>query len=68
MTTTERARKAGKARQAQLSPEQRTELSRKGSLAAAVAQVVNAAPELTQEQVDRLRAIFAPAMEQEATD
>lgn len=57
----------GRARAAKLSPERRTEIARKASLAAAVAGVVARAPELSAEQVAKLRAIFAPVVSQEAT-
>lgn len=58
-SATERASIGGKARAAQLSPERRREIARQGYIAAAVKAVVDRAPELTPEQFNKLRAIFA---------
>jgi hypothetical protein len=57
---TERARKAGRASQARLTPQQRQESAAKARLSAAVNAVVGRMGELTPEQRESLRAIFAP--------
>lgn len=59
MSTKERASIAGRARQASQTPEQRRESARKAHLAGAVNAVVNRAPELSPEQVGKLRALFS---------
>lgn len=56
----ERAAIGGHARAAKLSPKQRKESSSHAHLASVVAQVVARAPDLSPEQVAKLRAIFAP--------
>lgn len=58
MTHRDRARLAGQARQASMSPEQRTALGSRGYLASAVTAVVDRANELTEEQLTRLRAVL----------
>lgn len=62
LTPEQRAR-GGHNRAANLTPEQRQEIGRKGYLAAAVKAVVDRAPELTPDQVNRLRTLFAPDRE-----
>lgn len=61
LTHAERGRIGGQALQASRTPEQRKESMRKARLSAAVKAVVDRAPELSPDQVDRLRAVFAPA-------
>ena len=61
MSTIERARIAARASAAAKTPEQRKAHSRKAYLAGAVNAIVSRAPELTTEQTERLRAIFATA-------
>lgn len=61
MSTIERASLAGRARAESQTPEQRKELARKAYLIGAVNAVVDRAPELTPEQIDRLRAVFGGA-------
>lgn len=60
MSPRERGVLAGYARAASLTPEQRKTASRKAYLAGAVNAVVNRAPELSDEQVARLRAVLCP--------
>ncbi|WP_089013018.1 hypothetical protein [Micromonospora inositola] len=62
MSTTERASRAGRARAASLSPDRRKEIASQAHLASAVAAVVNRAPDLSADQVAKLRAVFAPAV------
>jgi enoyl-CoA hydratase/carnithine racemase len=62
MSTTERASRAGYARAAKMTAEQRRESARRAYLAGAVNAVVARAPELSADQVARLRAVFAPAV------
>lgn len=57
--TKEKARARSLAAHAAMTPEQRTERARKAHLASAVNAVVNRAPELTPDQVAKLRAVFA---------
>lgn len=59
LTRSEIARIGGQARAAKLTPERRAEISRKAYLAGAVERIVAAAPELTPDQLDRLRTIFS---------
>lgn len=54
----ERGRMGGKARVANQTPEQRRELASRAHLAMAVKAVVDRAPELTPDQLDRLRTLF----------
>lgn len=61
MSTTERASIAAHARAASLTPEQRKAASRKAYLAGAVKAVVGRAPELSPEQITKLRAVLCPA-------
>ncbi|WP_433612465.1 hypothetical protein ACQP2P_01415 [Dactylosporangium sp. CA-139114] len=61
MSTKERAALAGRARQASMTPAQRSEMASKGHLAAAVKAVVDRAPELSPEQVSTLRRVFGGA-------
>jgi hypothetical protein len=56
----ERGQIGGRKHQASLTPEQRQESMRKARLAAAVKAVVDRAQELTPDQVQRLRSVFAP--------
>lgn len=58
MSVKECVTRAGRARAASQTPEQRQELARRAYLAGAVNAVVNRAPELTPEQRGRLVAIF----------
>ncbi|MFG1871893.1 hypothetical protein [Micromonospora arborensis] len=58
----DRGRTGGRTAAARMTPEQRRERARKAHLASAVAAVVNRAPELTTEQVAKLRAVFAPVV------
>ncbi|GAA4576918.1 hypothetical protein GCM10023176_49420 [Micromonospora coerulea] len=62
MSNKERATIACRARNEKLSPERRREIARTAHLASAVNAVVNRAPELSPEQVAKLRAVFAPAV------
>jgi len=62
MSTVERASIGARARAEKLSPERRKEIAQRAYLASAVAAVVNRAPELTTEQVAKLRAVFAPVV------
>lgn len=57
----ERASLGGRASAIARSPEQRREQARKAHLASAVNAVVNRAPDLTPEQITKLRAIFGGA-------
>lgn len=66
MNTRERAAIGGRARAAKLTSEQRKESSSRAHLASVVAEIVRRAPELSDDQTAKLRAIFAPAS-QEAT-
>ncbi|MFJ1538665.1 hypothetical protein ACIODS_09000 [Micromonospora chalcea] len=61
LSVRERTSKAGRASAAALTPEQRKERASRAHLASAVAAVVNRAPELTPDQVARLRAVFGTA-------
>jgi hypothetical protein len=61
MSVKERGARGGRARAERLTPERRSEIARQAHLASAVAAVVKRAPELTAEQVARLRAIFGSA-------
>jgi hypothetical protein len=54
----EAQRQAGRDRQAAMTPEQRRELGRKAYLTGAVKAVVDRAPELTEDQKARIRAIL----------
>lgn len=56
ITTTERARLAGRASQAKKTPEERKESARHAFLAGAVKAVVERVDELTPEQISALRA------------
>ena len=58
MSTTERATIAGRARQAQLTPQERREQMRKVRLAAAVKAIVADWPDLSPEQTSKLCRIF----------
>lgn len=58
MSTKECAASGGRARAQNLTPERRKEIARKGHLAAAVKAVVDRAPELSPEQVAKLRTVF----------
>lgn len=60
MSTHECAVRARRAQLASQSPEKRREISRQGALASAVTRVVENAPKLTDDQLSRLRSIFAP--------
>lgn len=65
LTTAERAahgRRGAQLQSARMTPQERTERACKAHLASAVNAVVNRAPELTQEQLTRLRAVLAPAL------
>mgnify|MGYP004477216747 CR=1 FL=1 len=64
----ERARKANAARNANLTPTERSESASKAHLGMAVKAVVDRAPELTEAQRSRLAAIFAPGVAAPATD
>jgi hypothetical protein len=57
----------GRARAAKLTPERRKQIASGAHLASAVATIVNRAPELSSDQVIKLRAVFAPVVSQEAT-
>lgn len=59
MSNTERASIAGRARSKSLSPQRRSEIARNAHLASAVSTVVKRAPELSDEQLSKLRAVFA---------
>lgn len=59
MSTVERASIGGRAASAAMTPEARKERARKAHLASCVAIVVARAPELTSDQVAKLRAVFA---------
>jgi hypothetical protein len=59
MSTKERASIAGRARADSQTPEERQALARKAYLTGAVNAVVARAPELTPDQVSKLRAVFA---------
>jgi hypothetical protein len=63
MSTKERASIAGKARAAKLSPERRSEIASKASLASSVAAIVKRVPELTEDQVAALHSALAPRFE-----
>ncbi len=52
----------GRNRAESLSPDRRKEIARKGHLAAAVKAVVDRAPELSPEQVSKLRTVFGGAL------
>lgn len=58
LSPTERARKAGLASAAALTPEQRKLRARRAHFASCVAVVIDRAHEATPEQLDRLRALF----------
>ncbi|MFC3500820.1 hypothetical protein ACFOOK_07550 [Micromonospora krabiensis] len=62
MSHAERGRLGSVATVARTTPEQRREIARKAHLASAVNAVVNRAPELSADQVAKLRAVFAPAV------
>ena len=62
MNSKERAASAGRARQASMTPEQRSEHGRRAYLAGAVKAVVDRAPELSPEQVAKLRTLFGGAV------
>ena len=61
-TQAEYGRIGGKTAAARMTPEQRRERARNAHLASAVKAVVDRAPELTPEQIDRLRAILGGAV------
>jgi hypothetical protein len=61
MTKQEAAAYARRVRWDKLTPEQRSEETRPGRIAAAVKALVDQAPALTEEQKNRLRAILAAA-------
>ncbi|MEV0898370.1 hypothetical protein [Actinoplanes sp. NPDC049802] len=62
MSTKERGALGGRARSEKLTPEQRREQARRAHLAGAVKAVVDRAPELTPEQVSKLRTLFGGAV------
>lgn len=62
MTRAESGRLGALSANAKRSPEQRKEVSRRAHLVASVNAVVNRAPELTADQVARLRALFGPSV------
>lgn len=66
-TQAENGRIGGHKRAASLTPARRKEIARTAHLASAVKAVVDRAPELTPEQVAKLRAAFA-SMTEEAGD
>lgn len=61
LSMSQRGAIGGRVRADSQTPEQRRELARKAYLAGAVNAVVARAPELSQEQTARLRAIFGQA-------
>lgn len=63
ITYAERGRLGAQKVNADRTPEQRKELSRRAHLAGSVNAVVARAPELSPEQRARLRALFSPAVE-----
>ena len=62
MSRTDRGRLGAQKVNASRTPEQRSAIASRAHLAASVSAVVSRAPELTNDQVDRLRALFAPAI------
>ena len=61
MNTHDRASKAALALHAKRTPEERKEAMRKARLSAAVNAVVNQAPDLKPEQIEKLRTLFGSA-------
>lgn len=62
MSRAEAARIGGLAAASKRTQQQRKDISQRARLAAAVNTVVGRAPDLTPDQITRLRAVFAPAL------
>lgn len=67
MSRTEAARRGGQARHRGLTPDQRQEATKKARLALAVKELVDQAPELSADQLARLRAILGGGPDGTAT-
>jgi hypothetical protein len=61
LSTSERARRAARARWQDKTPEQRQAETRPARLAHAIKEIVDQAPELTEDQKNRLRVILTQA-------
>lgn len=64
MSTTERARIAGRARAEKLSPQRRREIARQGHLASAVSAILARASELSGDDIAHLRTVLAATPQQ----
>lgn len=63
-TAAENGRIGGHKRAESLTPARRKEIARTAHLASAVSAIVDRAPELTEDQVAKLRAVFASVVEE----
>jgi hypothetical protein len=66
MSTTERARIAGRARAEKLSPQRRREIARQGHLASAVSAILARASELSGDDIAQLRTVLSATPQQGA--